>query len=340
MENSDTQDLAQANTLLQQANVHFAKSEFSKALESIKSMELGKVPADKQPYFLEMEIRNLMALLRFEAALEMVNSCLKYMPNLRLFHLKKLQCLVSLGRDQEATTVIKELRAKLGSIDQENASEMKEQKDMEAIISDFESKYEQDKTRDLMEVRVCFKGENFLAGSQKSKYELLQKGIVFEQTDNELNVSILRKVKEGETPSVIFKPLNFEVAFEQRDGKPYFANIDLFAEILPEKSSFKVSEDGNSLQITMGKKAVDGDEWPSLTSEVIEADIGGNSAGLTNTKKHWSKYLDQYQEDEVRLRMMDDDPAMAMFKEIYKNGDEEKKRAMMKSYLESGGTVL
>lgn len=37
---------------------------------------------------------------------------------------------------------------------------------------------------------------------------------------------------------------------------------------------------------------------------------------------------------------MEGDPASAFFKKLYKNADDDTKRAMMKSYSESGGTVL
>jgi suppressor of G2 allele of SKP1 len=38
--------------------------------------------------------------------------------------------------------------------------------------------------------------------------------------------------------------------------------------------------------------------------------------------------------------MLDGDPAMHMFKQIYANASEDTKRAMMRSYITSGGTVL
>lgn len=38
--------------------------------------------------------------------------------------------------------------------------------------------------------------------------------------------------------------------------------------------------------------------------------------------------------------MEDGDPAMNLFKQIYANGSEETKRAMIRSYYTSGGTVL
>ena len=38
--------------------------------------------------------------------------------------------------------------------------------------------------------------------------------------------------------------------------------------------------------------------------------------------------------------MLDGDPAMGMFKQIYKNGNDDTKRAMIRSYYDSNGTVL
>lgn len=48
----------------------------------------------------------------------------------------------------------------------------------------------------------------------------------------------------------------------------------------------------------------------------------------------------QFEEDVIRNKMEDGDPAMNLFKQIYSSGNEDTKRAMIRSYYLSGGTVL
>jgi suppressor of G2 allele of SKP1 len=48
----------------------------------------------------------------------------------------------------------------------------------------------------------------------------------------------------------------------------------------------------------------------------------------------------EFEEDVIRNKMEDGDPAMNLFKQIYQNGNEDTKRAMIRSYHTSGGTVL
>jgi len=46
-------------------------------------------------------------------------------------------------------------------------------------------------------------------------------------------------------------------------------------------------------------------------------------------------------EDNTKGEQLDNtDPLNKVFQDIFANGSEDQKRAMMKSYLESGGTVL
>lgn len=53
------------------------------------------------------------------------------------------------------------------------------------------------------------------------------------------------------------------------------------------------------------------------------------------TKKNWDAILAEFDEEESKEQNVD-----ALFKQIYQNGSDEVRRAMNKSYMESGGTVL
>lgn len=53
------------------------------------------------------------------------------------------------------------------------------------------------------------------------------------------------------------------------------------------------------------------------------------------SKKNWDKIIEDFEKEEEEHKSVND-----LFKEIYQGGNEEVRRAMNKSYQESGGTVL
>lgn len=53
------------------------------------------------------------------------------------------------------------------------------------------------------------------------------------------------------------------------------------------------------------------------------------------SKKNWDQIIDEFEKEEEEHKSVND-----LFKEIYESGNEEVRRAMNKSFQESGGTVL
>lgn len=53
------------------------------------------------------------------------------------------------------------------------------------------------------------------------------------------------------------------------------------------------------------------------------------------TKKNWDAIIDEFEKEEKEDASVDD-----LFKQIYQSSDEDVRRAMNKSFQESGGTVL
>lgn len=53
------------------------------------------------------------------------------------------------------------------------------------------------------------------------------------------------------------------------------------------------------------------------------------------TKKNWDSIIDEFEKEEEESKSVND-----LFKQIYESGSEEVRRAMNKSFQESGGTVL
>lgn len=53
------------------------------------------------------------------------------------------------------------------------------------------------------------------------------------------------------------------------------------------------------------------------------------------TKKNWDAIIDEFEKEEEQSQGVND-----LFKQIYESGDDAVRRAMNKSFQESGGTVL
>jgi suppressor of G2 allele of SKP1 len=109
-------------------------------------------------------------------------------------------------------------------------------------------------------------------------------------------------------------------------------SLDLFDEVIPSSSSYVLRTTKIEVNLTKKNK---GHKWTSLTR-----DDNGSSVPLKGPapmyKKDWeaiSKTIeDEKKEGEQALTQL--------FQDIYKNGNDETRKAMMKSFTESGGTCL
>lgn len=127
----------------------------------------------------------------------------------------------------------------------------------------------------------------------------------------------------------------------------YSLNIDLAHEIQPDKSSFKVM--GTKIEIKLMKK--EGIRWNVLEGEdsFPSSFIPAAAAASTNEtpkppsfpgKKDWSK-IEKDLEKELEDEKPEGEAALNdLFAKIYRDGDDNLRRAMNKSFQESGGTVL
>jgi len=94
----------------------------------------------------------------------------------------------------------------------------------------------------------------------------------------------------------------------------------------------------------MAKKAK-GQLWPTLqksetvSSNAAEAHLPQYPTS-SNKKKDWGKLEKEIVDQSMKDKDDGQDPAALLFKQIFQNSDEDKRRAMIKSFQTSGGTVL
>eukprot|EP00775_Hariotina_reticulata_P008293 gene8293-8479_t len=131
----------------------------------------------------------------------------------------------------------------------------------------------------------------------------------------------------------------------------YTLELELFGQVAPE---VKVEVLKTKVEITMQKAAATS-SWRSLEkSSAGPAPAGVGAAAVpaaepaaprsypSSSKSHkdWSKVEAEVNTMEEKGELDDADPLGAFFKKIFSQGDDDTRRAMMKSFVESNGTVL
>lgn len=159
------------------------------------------------------------------------------------------------------------------------------------------------------------------------------------QTNDSVVITIFAKnIKEPEL-QVKFSTSGVSITFPTGAGSEYNYNIDrLFDDINTLESSYRVF--GTKLEVTLRKAT--SQKWPTLeASNQAATPIASHSSEAplsypTSSKKavNWANF-----------KLEDDDDGEGkneseFFSQLYANTDDDSKRAMMKSYVESNGTVL
>ena len=130
-------------------------------------------------------------------------------------------------------------------------------------------------------------------------------------------------------------------------GSEYSLELDLAHPINPEQSSFRVLS--TKIEIKLKKKdgirwaALEGDGSVPLAAAGASAPTSANQlppAYPSSRGKDWSKITSDIEKELAEDKPEGEAALQEMFNKIYMNADDETKRAMNKSYQESGGTVL
>lgn len=144
------------------------------------------------------------------------------------------------------------------------------------------------------------------------------------QTETQVVLSVLAKNVESEKLSVKFgdSQINLNVVF--KDGSQNERTIQLFHEIIPEQCKYKVLS--TKIEMRLPKKV--GLHWTALEKEVKQQ--------VKKSERNWDKIATELDEDKLEGEAV----LNALFQKIYNEGSDEVKKAMNKSFLESGGTEL
>jgi len=145
------------------------------------------------------------------------------------------------------------------------------------------------------------------------------------QTDGTVIVSFLTKGSKQEEVVVDILTDKLEVIrrIEGEDEDKVVINLD--KKIDEVKSSYKLLN--SKIEVSLAK--LESERWPQLEKKDVVIQ--------PKSVKNWDKIAGEGEEKESEEG---DKAVNSLFQEIYKGADENTRRAMNKSFIESGGTVL
>jgi len=161
------------------------------------------------------------------------------------------------------------------------------------------------------------------------------------QNDSYVYLTLYQRDLEPKDVSVELKERTLDVTMELPDGTTFVFDIDLCDSIVPAECKTTINK--ANVEIKLKKSRVS--QWTAL-----EAKPGASLNPWPDTSKadkhtypsssrkklNWDKLAQEVEEDKL-----EGDAALnKVFQDIYAGATEEQRRAMMKSFLESNGTVL
>jgi len=152
------------------------------------------------------------------------------------------------------------------------------------------------------------------------------------QTESDVFVNILVKNLKKENVAVEFFADALKIRATLPDESEYDLDLNLFRSINPDSSSFKVL----SSKIEVRLRKLDASSWKLLEEAKVPIEIKPSYPSSSKKNVDWGKL-----EKDIEKDANDEEGDVnSLFSKIYNSGDENTKKAMMKSMQESGGTVL
>uniref|UniRef100_A0A3B4WYS1 SGT1 homolog, MIS12 kinetochore complex assembly cochaperone n=1 Tax=Seriola lalandi dorsalis TaxID=1841481 RepID=A0A3B4WYS1_SERLL len=160
------------------------------------------------------------------------------------------------------------------------------------------------------------------------------------QTESQVIVTVMAKNVPKDGVSVKFMDKELEAMIQLASGENYNFHLHLLHPIIPQQSNFKILT--TKVEIKMMK--TDAIRWEKLEGEGQESNIKHFNPNQYPSSSHytckWDKMVVDLGEEEKNEKLEGDAALNKLFQQIYSDGSDEVKRAMNKSFMESGGTVL
>ncbi|NWI25688.1 SGT1 protein, partial [Sula dactylatra] len=163
------------------------------------------------------------------------------------------------------------------------------------------------------------------------------------QTESQVIVTIMIKNAQKDDVSVQFSEKEMNASVRLPSGEDYNLKLVLLHSIVPEQSTFKVL----STKVEIKMKKPEAVRWEKLEGQgdspklkQFIPDTQHLYPSSSHYTRNWDKLVVEIKEEEKNEKLEGDAALNKLFQQIYSDGTDEVKRAMNKSFMESGGTVL
>lgn len=158
------------------------------------------------------------------------------------------------------------------------------------------------------------------------------------QTDCYVVISVLLKKMKQEDVRVDWTESTLTCVVNIPDGKQCSFHINLAHQICKDGCTWKVLP--SKIEIKLKKSSAI--RWETLKAEnsVQKPKEFVSYPSSNKEKRDWDKLAQQVAKEEEDEKLEGDAALNQMFQKIYSEGSDETRKAMNKSFLESGGTVL
>lgn len=133
-----------------------------------------------------------------------------------------------------------------------------------------------------------------------------------------------------------FSETSVKISYPLSSSNDFLLFILLWSEVVP--ATAKITHNENKVELTVEKKNKN-INWSLLEKiEQTKTEPVPSYPSSSKNKKDWSRLEKEIEED--LKKEPEEDALNQLFKNIYRDADENTRRAMIKSYQTSGGTVL
>lgn len=160
------------------------------------------------------------------------------------------------------------------------------------------------------------------------------------QSSTHVNVDIYAKNVDMGKSEIVFSEKHVSVRLSRPDKEDYLLNKELAEEIMTDECKYSASK--FKVEIRMKKKNM-GSTWQTLD---VDASLRSAAAQAAADNNQWNRKMEERKKewndlvDKELKNYQEDDSPMGMFKTLFKNSDDDVRKAMAKSFSESGGQVL
>ncbi|XP_063415633.1 protein SGT1 homolog isoform X1 [Mytilus trossulus] len=346
-------------------NEEFVNENYEKALE-LYTEALKTDDEDMRDDYYAARAQVLLKLERFSEALEDTNKSTEINPKnskayyrrgIALFHLERFDDALKVftaghvlnlnapsrqSENSNFNTWIRKCEAEIDLSKQEKSSGAEARVGVsDSSPMETSSSKESEKKTESSSITKPNPADAVLNAPVKAKHD-------WYQTQTHVVLTILIKNVPKDDCHVDVQERSLSCTVKLPSGNDYSLELDLAHNVIPDKTLTKVLS--SKIEIKMKKQAEiqwkklegDGQEEEKIKQIPIQNPTDTTHKYPTSSHKtrNWDKLEQEVKEEEKTEKLEGDAALNKLFQQIYSDGTDETKKAMMKSFSESGGTVL